>query len=486
MAAKPSIKTITVRNLVNFLLMLAILLLSITGYNFRSLSKSALENQALAHADLVRAGLTAQMKAGVMDKRDYYLEEIRRLHQVSGLRVIRGDRVTGQYGPGKDVEMPVDALARRALTSMQPVYLLDEFTWHPRIRVIVPYVASAEGSLNCLACHQVPEGSVLGAVDIELDVTDYRNHSLMVLAIIVAVSFLFLLLILFNTSRTIQRYVQAPLESLIANATLAYQQQRPLRAEEFQTQEFAHVAEEINLFNREIVAHQEMLRDKNLELEALNDEIESTLRETVYTMGVIEAQRSRETRHHTKRVSLYSAQLARAYGLDEDMVVLVSAAAPLHDIGKLGIEDSILHKQGLLSVDERLRMSNHPRMGYDMLHHSQRDLLQAAAIIALQHHEKWDGSGYPQELKGMNIHPYARIVALADVFDALISERVYKESWDLERVIDWIQQERGSHFEPAMVDAFMRSVDEFAMIMKKFPGSGDGMASEGVIPPESS
>lgn len=478
MKVKPSIKTITVRNLVNFLLLLAIALLAVTGYHFRSLSKTAVQNQAMAHADLVRAGLTAHMKAGVMDKRDYYLEEIRQLRQVNNLRVIRGDQVSAQFGPGRALESPADELAQRALTGgIEPIIEIQEFSWHPRVRMIVPYVASAEGSLNCLACHQVTEGAVLGAVDIELDVTEYRNHSLFVLGIIVIVSLLFLLLILVNTSRTIQYYVKAPLEELISKAALAYKQQRPLSTEDFQTQEFTNVAQEINLFNEEIVAHQVMLRDKNLELEALNDEIESTLRETVYTMGVIEAQRSRETRHHTRRVSLYSKRLAQAYGLNPREVDLVAAAAPLHDIGKLGIEDKILLKQGLLNEDERKLMVNHTYMGYDMLRHSQRDLLQAASLVALQHHEKWDGSGYPQGLKELDINIFARIVSLADVFDALVSPRVYKESWELQRVVDWIVQERGRHFEPALVDCFLISMDEFEEIMRQYPSAGTAGAA---------
>lgn len=477
--AKPSIKTLTVRSLVNFLLVLAVILLVITGYNFRTLSESAIRDQALASAELVRAGLTAHMKAGIMDKRDYYLEEIRQLQKIDQLRIVRSIEVDHQYGPGGDMEKSMDDVAQQAFESLEPVFVLDEWSMRPSMRVIIPYIASAEGSLNCLSCHEVKAGTVLGAVDMEMDVSEYRNHSLAVLAGISLVSLLFLVLILVNTSRTIQNYVKAPLETLIDNTMDAYKSQTPLQAENFPTEEFTHVASEINLFNNEVIAHQDMLREKNLELLALNDEIESTLRETVFTMGVIEEQRSREARNHTRRVSLYSRVLAENHGLPERDVELVAVAAPLHDIGKLGIADNILFKEGALSGEEREIMMGHTQIGYSMLKHSERDILQAAGIIARQHHEKWDGSGYPQGLKGQDIHIYGRIVALADVFDALYSERVYKESWDLERVVDWIVGQRGQHFEPALVDTFLRSVDRFVEIAAQYPSNGEHRAGRG-------
>ncbi len=206
---------------------------------------------------------------------------------------------------------------------------------------------------------------------------------------------------------------------------------------------------------------------------ALNDEIEGTLRETVYAMGVIEEQRSKETHNHTKRVTLFCQLLARALGLSDEKVDMITAASPLHDIGKLGIPDEINLKPGKLSDDEFKIVQNHARIGYAMLKHSTRDILRAAAIIALQHHEKWDGSGYPQGLRGEEIHVYARIVALADVFDALISPRVYKEPWELQRAVAWITEQRGRHFDPAVVDVFIGHVDDFAAIHDHYPSDTD-------------
>ena len=360
---KPSIKTLTVRNLITFLLVLVTILLLITAINFRYLSTRAVENHALSVAELVKAGLTAHMKAGIMDKRDYFLREIMALHQINRLHIIRGDAVSAQFGPGLALEETRDPAAAEAFTSRRPVFVLHEFSTMPTIRAIIPYVASPTGALNCLSCHQVEEGTVLGAVDIELDVTEYRNQSLMVLGGLFVTALLFLLLILINTSRTIQHYVQEPLESLIDNAMRAYRKHQPVSADQFDSKEFVHVADEINLFNSEIIAHQDLLQEKNRELLALNDEIESTLRETVYTMGVIEEQRSKETHNHTKRVSLYSELLAEKMGLPGRDVELIAAASPLHDIGKLGVPDEILFKPGELSDEERKVMQNHASIG---------------------------------------------------------------------------------------------------------------------------
>ncbi len=468
---KPSIRTITVRNLINVLLGTAIVVLLIIGYNFRALSKAAIENQALASAELVKAGLTSHMKAGIMDLRDYFLKEIEQLHHINELKIIRGDNVSAQFGPGNPVweRTELDASARQAFSSTKPIFIMNEFSLNPTIRVIIPYIASSEGALNCLACHSVDEGAVLGAVDIVMDVSEYRNHAAAVMAGIFVLSSCALLLVLLNTSRTIRHYVQQPLEELMDDAALAYKNHQPVPVEQFTTREFTNVANEFNLLNTEIVAHQKQLTDKNRQLLALNDEIESTLRETVYTMGVIEEQRSKETANHTKRVSLYSQLLAQKLGLNDEQVDLITAASPLHDIGKLGVPDAILLKPGLLDDDERKVMENHPQIGHEMLRHSKRAILIAAGTIAYEHHEKWDGTGYPCGLKGEEIHIFGRIIAVADVFDALFSERVYKEAWPIEKIIDLMKEESGQHFDPVLVNIFLANVDLFVAIYNQYP-----------------
>jgi response regulator RpfG family c-di-GMP phosphodiesterase len=432
-----------------------------------------MKNQALAHAELVKSGLTAHMKAGIMDKRDYYLEEIKRLHNVNALHVIRSELIVREFGGGKTLEKEFDAVTKQAFETKQPVFVLEEYTLRPMVRATIPYIATSEGNLDCLGCHQVPAGTVLGAVYTELDVTDYQRRSLLVLAGLAAASVIFLILLAVNTSHTIRRHVQFPLQTLIERAKVAYRKHRPVNPEIFTTREITHVANEINLFNSKVIAHRDLLRKKNRELMALNDEIESTLRETVYSIGVIEEKRSKETHNHTKRVTLYCQLLARELGLFENEVDMITAASPLHDIGKLGIPDEINLKPGKLTDEEFKIMQNHTRIGYAMLEHSKRDILKAAAIIALQHHEKWDGSGYPHALQGESIHVYARIVALADVFDAILSPRVYKEPWELQRVAEWITEQRGRHFDPAVVDVFVGHVEDFAAIHDRYPCDTD-------------
>lgn len=483
MIKKPSIKTITVNSLINVLSILALVLLLITGLNFRSLSTRAIENQALAHAELVKAGLTAHMKAGIMASRDYYLNEIRELHHVKALDIVRGEGVAQQYGPGKTGERAADAVTRQAFDTSKPVFILNELSFQPTVRVIIPYIASQQGGLDCLACHQVAEGTVLGAVDIELDVKEYRNHALWVMAGLLALSIVAFALVFVNTSRIIRNHVQRPLEKLIDSAKTAYKQQQPVSTDQFRSREFARVADEINLFNTEIIAHQDMLQKKNEELLALNDEIESTLRETIYTMGVIEENRSQETANHTRRVALYSQVLAQKAGLTPREVELLAAASPLHDIGKLGIPDNILLKPGRLTEEERQIMMNHPAIGCIMLQHSRRDILVAARIIAYQHQERWDGGGYPQGLSGEDIHIFGRIVALADVFDALYSHRIYKKAWPLAKVTEWMGQQRGKHFDPRLVDLFLAHIDEFVAIYNQYPADREMAGNADLVPP---
>ncbi|RAV20628.1 DUF3369 domain-containing protein [Paenibacillus contaminans] len=201
----------------------------------------------------------------------------------------------------------------------------------------------------------------------------------------------------------------------------------------------------------------------------LNEEVEHTQKEIIFTMGEITETRSKETGYHVKRVAEYSKLLALKYGLSEEEAEIIRLASPLHDVGKVGIPDSILNKPGKLTDDEFDTMKNHAGLGYSMLKHSNTRLLNAAATIAFQHHEKFNGKGYPNGLKGDDIHIYGRITAIADVFDALGSERVYKKAWELDRIIELLRSERGEHFDPVLVDLFLGSMDEVLAIRNKYP-----------------
>ncbi|MFB1033253.1 MAG: HD domain-containing protein [Aliarcobacter cryaerophilus] len=210
------------------------------------------------------------------------------------------------------------------------------------------------------------------------------------------------------------------------------------------------------------------VKDGLNEITKLNEEIENTQKEVVFTMGSIGDRRSKETGNHVKRVAEYSKLLAIYYGLDKKEAEMLKQASPMHDIGKVAIPDAILNKPGRFDETEREIMNTHAKLGYEMLKHSNRPLLKMAAIVANEHHEKWDGSGYPNGLKAENIHIYGRITALADVFDALGSDRVYKKAWDDEKIFNLFKEERAKHFDPKLVDIFFEHLDEFLKIRETF------------------
>lgn len=204
------------------------------------------------------------------------------------------------------------------------------------------------------------------------------------------------------------------------------------------------------------------------EIEKLYEELNETQREIIYKLGEIGESRSSETGQHVKRVAEYSKLLAQKIGLDSKDVNKLFMASPMHDIGKIGIPDSILNKNGKLDSSEWEIMKTHAQLGYDILKNSKREILQAAGIVSYTHHEKWDGSGYPLGLKGEEIHIFGRITAIADVFDALGSERVYKKAWPLEDILKLFNEEKGKHFDPSLIDVFMNNLDDFLEIKEKY------------------
>lgn len=206
------------------------------------------------------------------------------------------------------------------------------------------------------------------------------------------------------------------------------------------------------------------IRSDITEVIELHEEIESTQQEIIYHMGEIAESRSQETGNHVRRVSEYAHLLALKYGLDAKESNLIAMASPMHDIGKVGISDAILHKPGKLSAEEWEQMKTHTSLGYAVLKHAKRPILQASATIAKEHHEKYNGTGYPLGLKGQEIHLYARIVAIADVFDALSHDRCYKKAWSDEAIFELFETERGEHFDPELVDIFLSNKDEFLRI----------------------
>lgn len=201
----------------------------------------------------------------------------------------------------------------------------------------------------------------------------------------------------------------------------------------------------------------------------MREVVENSQKELSYILGEAVEKRSKETGSHVKRVANFSYMLAHYYGVKPKLADKIKLASPLHDVGKIGIPDKILNKPGKLDPDEWAIMQTHAQLGFDILSQSQNEILQIGAVIAQQHHEKWDGSGYPSGLAGEDINIVGRIAALADVFDALASKRCYKPAWPMPKVVDLLKTERGKHFEPKLVDILLEHLDEFIAIRDAFP-----------------
>jgi len=226
----------------------------------------------------------------------------------------------------------------------------------------------------------------------------------------------------------------------------------------------------------ELYRSRKVLEQNNLDLSTkikhsenrLLSELESSQKEVIYILTELMESTSDETGKHIKRVAEYSKLLATLHmGLSEEDADIVYDASPMHDIGKITITHDILHKPDRLSEDEFNEMKLHTSNAHNFLKQSNRRLLKAADIIAYEHHEKWNGEGYPQGLKGENIHIYGRIVAIADVLDALTHKRVYKDSWSFEKAAEYIISHSGTHFDPYLVELFKNNLDSFEKIVNQ-------------------
>lgn len=208
-------------------------------------------------------------------------------------------------------------------------------------------------------------------------------------------------------------------------------------------------------------------RARWLEQEIAEKTLELTLREqeTLIRLARAGEFRDEDTGNHVLRMAKYSRLIAEQIGLSADQCDLIEHAAPMHDIGKIGIPDEILHKPGKLTPTEWTEMKRHTQYGYDILRDSPSKYLQLGAVIALSHHEKFDGTGYPKRLKGDEIPIEARVVAVADVFDALTSERPYKRPWPKDEAIDYLKRERAGLFDPDCTDAFIESLSQVDSII---------------------
>ena len=231
------------------------------------------------------------------------------------------------------------------------------------------------------------------------------------------------------------------------------------------------VEEKVSLIkeNRNYKEHLEQLVEaRTADVKRLNLQLIKTQKEVVARLADMIETRCSETGNHVRRVAYISRLLAQAYGLGPLETEVIRMASPLHDVGKIGICDAILNKEGRLTAEEFEQIKHHSDIGYNLLKTSEQEVLQAAAIIANQHHERWDGSGYPHGIKGENIHIYGRITCLADVYDALRQKRHYKDAWGMETAIDFVKENSGVFFEPKLVELFLQNIDEIEEIISTY------------------
>lgn len=212
----------------------------------------------------------------------------------------------------------------------------------------------------------------------------------------------------------------------------------------------------------------EELENTITQLRRTEVELHSSREETIQRLSMAAEFRDDDTAKHTVRMSYFCELLARKSGMSEHYCKIMRTASPMHDVGKIGISDIILLKPGKLTSEEFEVVKKHCEFGYKILINSNSEFLEVAAIIALTHHEKFDGSGYPNGLVGEDIPFEGRIAAVCDVFDALTTDRVYKSAFSVEQAISIMKEGRGTHFDPTLLDLFLNNIDEFLSIKNEF------------------
>ena len=211
-----------------------------------------------------------------------------------------------------------------------------------------------------------------------------------------------------------------------------------------------------------------MLRESFEQLEEAHAKLEKAHLDTIFRLSIAAEYKDENTAYHIRHMSSYAGVVAKNMELPEEQVQLIIHAAPMHDVGKIGIPDHILLKPSKLSLEEWTIMKNHTLIGGRILENADDDLIKAGQIIALSHHEKWDGSGYPGGMKGEYIPLMGRITAIADVFDALTSKRPYKPPMSNEKAFGIIEDVNCSHFDPEVCRAFFDGIDEILFAQKQY------------------
>ncbi|EGU35370.1 hypothetical protein VIBRN418_00235 [Vibrio sp. N418] len=215
------------------------------------------------------------------------------------------------------------------------------------------------------------------------------------------------------------------------------------------------------------------LNKQNKKIVQLQKKTLKTQKDMIVVLGEAIETRSGETGNHVKRVAQLSSHLARLYGLTHREVELIEIISPMHDVGKIAIPESILEKPGRLDSAEWEIMQTHTSYGYKLLNASNGEVFHLAATVAHEHHERWDGLGYPNGLSGEDIHIFSRITAIADVFDALLSERCYKQAWSLDEVVAHFTRENGAQFDPTLTTILLNNLDQFVAIRNTYPDKSE-------------
>ncbi|BCN26061.1 HD domain-containing phosphohydrolase [Vibrio alfacsensis] len=218
-----------------------------------------------------------------------------------------------------------------------------------------------------------------------------------------------------------------------------------------------------------VIRHRKEIDRKNRKIVSLQKRTLTVQKEMITVLGEAIESRSGETGQHVKRVARLSSLLAKLYGLSHREIELIEIISPMHDVGKISIPESILEKPGKLTAEEWEIMKQHTVKGYELLNLRSGDVTQLAAIVAHQHHERWDGTGYPSGLAGNDIHIFARIVSIVDVFDALLNERCYKPAWSIAKVSEYLDSEKGHHFDPELCQLVLDNLDDFMEVRVAFP-----------------
>lgn len=230
------------------------------------------------------------------------------------------------------------------------------------------------------------------------------------------------------------------------------------------------------LFNEDditLLQHLSLYVASNVENHLLQRKLKKSSEDVIYRLSYATKFKDPETQYHIIRVGLYSEELARHLGWNDEDLDNIRLATPMHDIGKVGIPDNVLQKPGALDNNEFAIMKKHAQYGYDILKGGNNKLMDIAAIAALDHHEKWNGKGYPNGKKKEEISIPGRLTAIADVFDALTSKRCYKEAWSYDRTFALIKEERGEHFDPGLVDIFFEHSDKIIAIKEQYKDDVD-------------